>query len=456
MPTGPASDTLRGRIRREVDRRLWSVQLDKMPRWRARLWFGLRVAYVLVQELARGELSLRAMSLVYTTLLSLVPLLALAFTVFKAFGAYTYLEPALMNALTPLGPKAGEVVGRIIGFVGNVKVGVMGAVGLALLIYTSVSLMQKIEGAFNYTWHVRYQRRLIHRYRDYLAALIVGPVLVVVAFGLTANVLKNPWVQGLLAFAPVGALYALVTSVLPYLLVIVAFTVFYVLIPNARVRWWPAIVGAVVAGALWESVGWGFTAFVVSSARYDAIYSAFASLVLFMLWVYISWLILLVGAAIAYFVQHPDYLVSGEHDFHVSNMLAERLALATMFLVGRRYYNQRQPWTLEELAHHCHVPADAMASVIERLERDGLLVRTDDEPPGLLPGTPPDTTPIRRILDAIRGRTIPPMVRMPMHPQVAKLVREVDAAVDGLLHQRTLKDLVQAGENDDSHKSGNE
>ncbi len=427
---------------------MWDADVAAMPRWQARVWTGLRIAYALVQEFAGGELNLRAMSLVYTTLLSLVPLLALAFTVFKAFGAYKYLEPALLNALAPLGPKAGEVVGRIIEFVGNVKVGVMGAVGLALLIYTSVSLMQKIEGAFNYTWHVRYQRRLIHRYRDYLAALIVGPVLVIVAFGITANILDNPWVQGVLAFAPVGALYALVTSVLPYLLVIAAFSVFYILIPNTRVRWWPAVVGALVAGALWETVGWGFTAFIVGSARYDAIYSALASLVLFMVWIYVSWLILLIGAAIAYYVQNPEYLTGGEHQFRLSNMLEERLALVAMFLVGQRYYDQGEPWTVEDLAHHCRVPADAMAAVIEPLESDGLLARTDDEPPALLPGTPPDTTPVKRILDAIRGaRGVPALVRMPTHPQVARLVHEVDAAVDGLLQHRTLKDLVQAGEN---------
>jgi membrane protein len=445
---------LRERIRRETNRRVWLVNVDQLPRLKRWAVMSLRIGHAVVRELLEGHLNLRAMSLVYTTLLSLIPLLALAFTIFKAFGAYRYLEPLLANTLAPLGPKANEIVSGIINFVANVKVGVMGAVGVAMLLYTSVSLMQKIERSFNYAWHVRYHRRLIDRYRDYLAALMVGPVLVVVAFGITANILANTFVQRLLAFAPVGALYTMVTTLLPFLLVVAAFTVFYVLIPNTRVKLRAAFAGAMFAAVMWEVVGWVFTAFIAGSARYDIVYSALAGLIVFMVWIYISWLILLVGAVIAYYVQNPEHLAAGEHEVRLSNVLAERLALGAMYLIGQRYYDQEKPWTVDDLAHHCHVPADAMASVVEPLEHRGLLAHTDDDPPALLPATPPDTTPVKRILDVIRsdrGSGAITLARVPTHPQVAKLFSEVDSAVDNMLHDRTLKDLVEAGaETDES------
>ena len=138
---------------------------------------SLRISHLIIRDLIEGMLNLRAMSLVYTTILALVPLLAVSFSVLKGFGVHNQIEPLLLNFLLPLGDQGIEISAKIIGFVENTKAGVLGSLGLALLLYTVISLLQKIEQSFNYTWHVVELRSIGKRFSDYLTVVMVGPVL---------------------------------------------------------------------------------------------------------------------------------------------------------------------------------------------------------------------------------------------------------------------------------------
>ena len=214
----------------------------------------LKVSYIVIRELAKGELNLRAMSLVFTTLLSLVPLIAVAFSVLKAFGVHNQIEPFLLGVLEPLGPKGPEITANIIGFVQNVKVGVLGSLGVAMLFYTIISLIQKIEYAFNFVWRVKRARTLARRFTDYLSVVMIGPILVVAAMGVAATVLNHNVVLTLQAIEPFGTLILTATKLLPYLMIITAFTFLYKFIPNTNVKFGPALMGATVAGVLWIGV----------------------------------------------------------------------------------------------------------------------------------------------------------------------------------------------------------
>lgn len=280
-----------------LDRIIWRSPVEGRPRAQAWLLRYTRMLIVLVRDLAQGQLTLRAMGLVYTTLLSLVPLLALSFSVLKAFGVYNQIRPALLGFLAPLGEKGVEITERIIQFIENINVGVLGSVGLALLLYTAVSLAQKIEEAFNFIWQVSRPRGIGQRFSRYLSALMVGPLLVFSAMGITATAASLGVVREAMNVEAIGWLALQAGRVLPYVLVIGAFTFVYTFMPNTRVRLRPALAGGVVGGILWQSAGWAFALFAASSTRYAAIYSSFAILILFMLWLYLSWLILPFGAA---------------------------------------------------------------------------------------------------------------------------------------------------------------
>jgi len=263
---------------------VWKDDLPTAPWYRRWPLWVLRLLYVTLRELVSGGLALRATSLVYTTLLSVVPLLAVSFSVLKAFGVHNKMEPVLLGLLEPLGPKGVEITGHIIGFVQNVKVGVLGAVGLAFLFYTVVALLQKIESAFNSVWHVRRLRGFSRRFSAYLTVVLIGPVLVFSAIGITASVANNGVVQYLLTVEPLGSLYLQASRLLPYGLVWVAFSFLYVLIPNTNVRLGPALMGGLMAAGLWQSAGWFFAHFIASSGKYAAIYSGFAVVILVLIW----------------------------------------------------------------------------------------------------------------------------------------------------------------------------
>jgi membrane protein len=409
----------------------------------------LRLAYAVGREIAEGQLSLHAMSLVYTTLLSLVPLLAVSFSVLKAFGVHNQIAPLLLKFLEPLGAQGVEITRQVIGFVENMQVGVLGAVGLSLLFYTVVSLIQKIESAFNYTWRVAQTRPLGQRFSQYLSVLMVGPILVFSALALTATLLNNSLVNALLAVQPLGALIALLGKLMSYLLVIAAFTFVYRFIPNTRVRIRSALLGATVAGLVWQTGGWLFGSFISSFAHYTAIYAGFAIVVVFMIWIYLSWLILLLGASIAFYHQYPEYQGRPRGPDFISARDQEWLALWIMSLVGQSHYDGELRWSIDRFAKDACLPAPNLQCVLSALEAGGLLVRAADEPTRYLLARSADVITLKEILDVVReaGEHLEAARRNATRSTAINAVASaIETHLDDALRGKTLKDLVQVQE----------
>jgi membrane protein len=434
-------------VHRLLKRLIWDVHINSAPRWKAVPLRSARICYAVIRDLAAGHLTLRATSLVYTTLLALVPLLAVSFSVLKGFGVQNQIEPLLLNFLKPLGDKGVEVSGRIIGFVNNMKVKVLGYLGLGLLMYTVTSMIQKMEGAFNYIWRVRQSRPFSQRFSGYLSVILIGPVLVFSALGVTASLMTTGMVKHLLAMEPFGGFLMAATKLLPYLLTIVAFGITYLLVPNTRVRLDAALVGALVSGVLWEATGWAFASFVVKSTQYTAIYSGFAIVITFMIWLYLSWLILLVGASVAFYYQQPEIFQTDAREVKLTNRQVERLALLVMQLIGWNYYHERPPWTLAGLAKRLQVPWEVLAPVTEALERHRLLTQTAAEPPAYLPTRPLEATEVIEVLRAVRQDQRDSLFLnggVPDDGRVEVLVKEVEEAIATSLRGQTLKELALA------------
>jgi len=424
---------------------VWKENIDALPPLRGRAVTTLRVIYVVARDLADGQLTLRAMSLVYTTLLSLVPLLAVSFSVLKAFGVHNQIEPMLLNLLAPLGDKGVEITTRIIGFVDNMKAGLLGSLGLAFLIYTVISLLQKIERTFNFTWHVTQNRRFSQRFSDYLSVVLIGPVLVFSAIGITASVLSMDVVQKLAAIEPFGNLIELGSRLVPYLLIIAAFTFIYSFIPNTRVRTGSALVGALVAGILWETTGWVFASFIVTSTKYTAIYSTFATLIIFMIWLYLSWLILLLGASIAFYHQHREFLTSERRDFRLSNRMKEKLTLVMLAYIVQNFTRNGPAWSLEALAQRLRTPLEVIDPLLQTLVHKGMLTRTDDVPARYLPARPLEQMEIQQVLMAVRSADEDDYLnvgRLPSEPLVQQILERLEQSETQALSGKTAQDLA--------------
>jgi len=412
-----------------------------------------RFAYVralikrLIRDIQEGGLDYRAMSLVYTTLLSLAPLLAVSFSVLKAFGVHNQMEPFLLELVDPLGEQGTEIVDRIIGFVNNIRVGVLGFVGFAMLFYTVLSLLQKIEESFNYVWRAKKSRSFQRRFSDYLSVLLVGPVLVFAALGLTASMASTEVVRIIISQEPFGTLYYLLGLILPYVLIIGAFTFAYRFIPNTHVSFRSALIGGIVAGIGWRSAGWLFAEFVVNSTQYAAIYSSFAILIVFMIWIYVSWLILLIGAQISFYHQHPRYIHLAERDIKLSYRLFERLGFLVMYLIAEHFHQGNRPWTTATLSHRLGLPDIMIEKILDTLKKRNLILVAVEGHQGFIPARDLSTITIAEILEAIRTS---PDEALPIDkdhlsvPAVDHLLERLHTCSAQATEGLSLKDLIGA------------
>jgi membrane protein len=442
---------LPARIRKYVQEDLWTARLDAGSRAGLAPVAVLRILVVTAWTFEAHALTLRAASLVYTTLLSLVPFLAVAFSVLKAFGAHKQAEPLIGDLLAPLGPASAEVAEQVIGFISNVKVGVLGAVGLAGLFYTVISLIEKVEDAFNQIWRVRRSRPLVRKFTDYLSIVLVGPVLVVTALGLIATGQSSWVVQRVVETVPFGGLLVtLVGKVMPFLFLTTAFTFLYRVIPYTRVPLASALIGGASAALLWELAGTAFAAFIATSARYAAIYSGFAVIVLFLIWLYVGWLVVLAGAAVAHAHQTPfAYLASRQRQSH---LFREQAALGLLVEVARRHLSGQPPARLAELPRALALPVATVDDLVDELIRAGILLRSA-EPEGVALARAPELVQVAGVLGLLRDPT-GVVARLPEDGRdpVGCVLRRRDDAVREALDGLTLRDLAPTAPRDEGDR----
>jgi membrane protein len=375
-----------GRLGRFFRRELWVVDLAALPRFKRVGFKLLRLSIVAVSEFQETALSFRAMGLVYTTILSLVPFLAVIFFVLKAFGIHHQIEPFLSQTLAPLGVQGEQITLQIMDFVSNLKVGILGALGVVGLFLTTVLLIDQIENALNAVWRVRRSRPLARKFSDYLSVVLVGPILVFTAFALIASAQSHWLVQRLLTMEPFGYLVILAAKIMPLIFLWIAFSFLYKLVPHTQVRLISAMVGGLTAAVLWQLASAIFATFVASSARYTALYSGFAILILFLMWLYVGWVIVLAGGQVAYYHQHPYAYMTRLSWKRAGLAVHERHTLEALLLITQRYLMGHKPWGVSELALVLNLPPAILEDFFEEFLRSGILYRVS-EPEGIALGS---------------------------------------------------------------------
>jgi membrane protein len=401
-----------------------------------------RFIYAVLRDALTSTLTLRAMGLVYVTILSVVPLIAISFSVLKGFGLHeSQLRPFLDTFLEPLGPQGIELTDQVMGFVGNIRGGVLAGVGALLLFYTTVSMIKKVEDSFNYIWRVERSRSFARRFSEYLSVILVGPVIMVTAMALLATVSSNAVVAEVTSFAPIGATLVLIGKLMPYLLVSFGFTLVYWFIPNTQVNFLAAMVGGFSGGVMWATTGMFFTQFVAQSTRNADIYAGFAIVIIALIWLYVSWLILLIGAQIAFYFEHTQYLRIGYQRINIGNKLREKIALGTMTLTAKAFRNSGKPTTIESIANSVGLPGILVQPIANRLQMAGLVQLTSNN--RILPGRDPGQIALRDIVQAVRdpqNADIFPPGHWPA--EVTEVADELDVAMNEALADRSLYDLL--------------
>ncbi|MCP4301135.1 MAG: YihY/virulence factor BrkB family protein [Gammaproteobacteria bacterium] len=428
-------------LQNQMDKLVWGEGLQQYGLPGRILTAVLRNLYAVLRDIVSGQLTLRSMSLVYTTLLSIVPLIAFSFSVLKGLGVHKELEKRLYTILEPLGDKGVEITDQLMTLVNNVNGSVLGGIGLAFFIYTAISMVQKIEESFNYVWYVTKSRSFARRFTEYMLVLLIGPVVIVIALGMITSLQNDSIVQTLVENNVLGPVFVATSKLTPYVLVTGVFTFLYMYMPNTRVRFRSALVGGVAGGFLWATVGVVFAAFLANSAQAQAIYASFAIAITTLIWLYLNWLILLIGAQLAFYFQNPAYLRIGRREPRLSNAMRERLALNVMLIVGSAFRDPDKTINLAMLSEKLRIPSITVAPITNALENRALL--TTNEKEELLPGREMSRILLVDILDVVRVDGETGSYRDPKWSStIETLGGDVDAAVEKTLSGRSLSDLL--------------
>ncbi len=266
---------------------------------------GVQQLYACLQRFDRHQGLLRASALSFDTTLGLIPLLALVFVGLKLVGIQNLLGPYLVEQLAGSSSELGV---RLIDYVNRLEVGSLGLFGTAGLLLMLVMLLENVRDAFNAVWEVQEQRSLLQRLAHYLVLLGAVPLLLATALGITSLLQSRELVQWLISTNLVGDGVLLLFKLIPYLCSCLVLLLAYLLIPCAPVRFSSALVGALLAGAVWQAAHWCYFHFQIGVARYNIIYGALAFLPFLLIWFFTSWLLVLLGLELVRYHQQRDHL----------------------------------------------------------------------------------------------------------------------------------------------------
>lgn len=430
------------RARRFLLRDLWRKDLDGPSLATAPIRF-LQFVYVVTEGFIRDELLLRASALTYIAALSLVPALVVVLAVLKGLGVTESLVATGIDYLAI--PGAQETV---LPYVRDVNLSGFGTLGAGMLFVTTVLALRHAEHALNSLWGVVRGRSWVRRFTDYLAVLIVAPLLLAIALSLGTTLNSDPLVKWLLQYPAFEALYVTGLGYAPFFLLASAFTFLYWFLPNTRVRPAAAFLGGGVAAGLFLAAQTAYVGFAIGAARYDALFGAAATLPLLLVWIYFSTAIFLLGAEMSFAYQN---LASYRRDVQGEPPNAaerESLAMCLALEVARAFRDREGACTAEALALRLGVSVRVARDLLGLLERAEILsaVTPEGREPGYQLGRPPGDIAIGDILTAVRGSVGLPNAtqQSPLDSarEIADLVDELSAVSSPVAAGRSLADLL--------------
>lgn len=362
-------------IRQFLKADIWRLQADKLPPRRSFWLTQLRIFLLALRRFDRDQCALRASALTFYSLLSIVPVVALAFAVAKGFGFERILSEQLIAKLQ--GHE--EVAERIIGFaqsmLENTRGGAIAGVGIAVLFWTVIKLLGNIEKSFNDIWGVKTPRAMGRKLADYLSVMMICPVLLIIASSATVLVTTQVtlMVERLSFLGYLADVLLLSLKILPYAVVWIVFTFIYAFMPNTKVEMKSALWGGILAGTIYQVVQLAYVSFQIGVSNYGAIYGSFAALPLFLVWLQTSWMILLLGAEISFAHQNVATYEFEQDCLAVNHSFRRTMAVLVAARCAKNFAHAEAPLTAEDISRELDAPIRLVRSVLSELTEARLL-----------------------------------------------------------------------------------
>ncbi len=425
---------------------IWMIKTDYLPFPIALRIKIIKIFLITITRLKKNQFILRASALTYYSVLSIVPVAATAFGIAQGFGLQKHLENQLLENF----PGQEEIVSKIIAFSNNLledtKSGLMAGIGVTVLFLVVMKGLAHIESALNAIWEIKKSRTMSRKLSDYLAIMTTGPLLVILSGSVTVfiktQVMMMAQKVSILGIFHNQIIYAL--KLLPFGLIWVVFSMLYIIMPNGWVHPASGIMAGVIAGSIYQFSQWAYIYFQVGVAQYNAIYGSFAAIPLFLIWLQLSWVIVLLGAAIAAAHQNIDQYEFAPHIKNVSCKLKKLIALYISVLAVRLFIKGEPPLTIDIICEKTGMARGLVKRILFCLVEGKILsVVTGERQKGYQPAKDVNLITLKSVIDAIekRGSGDIPVKDNENFKKLTKIMESMENSIKKSPANRLLKDI---------------
>ena len=427
---------------------IWRIRLEDLPFGRSFLIKQLRIIILAIRGFNEDRCLLRASSLTFYTLLSIVPVAAMFFGVAKGFGFEKRLETQLFERF----PGQEEVLSQVIRFSNSLleqtRGGLIAGIGLLVLFWSVLKVLGHIEMALNDIWEIKKQRSWGRKFSDYLSIMLISPILVLMSGSATVFITTRVTqiTQEVEMLGAVGPLISFLLKYTPYVLIWALFTILYIIMPNTKVHFKAGLLGGVVAGTLYQIAQGAYISFQIGAAKFNAIYGSFAALPLFLMWVQISWWIVLFGAELSFANQNVNTYEYEPDSLKVSPGFKKLLTLQIVHLLIKKFANGDRPLTDIQISGQLEIPIRLVHSILFDLVASDLVseIRTEtDKEFAYQPACDINTMTIQFVLAALdhKGTEDIPVAKTEDHQALFDALKDFSEAMAESPANKLLKDI---------------
>ncbi|WAC07759.1 MAG: YihY/virulence factor BrkB family protein [Thermodesulfobacteriota bacterium] len=442
-------DAIKKRIQKTRDfikHDIWRIRRTKLPRGKSFSLHLLRVVTLSIRSFDEDKCSLRASALTFFTMISIVPVAAMAFGIAKGFGFEKMLVEQLRDKLSGHEDILAKVIQFSHSLLENTQGGVIAGVGLIILFWSVLQVLGQIESSFNDIWGIKEQRTIGRKFGDYLSLMLICPVIIILSGSVTVFITTQVTLitEKVAILGNLRFLVFLLLKLLPYTLLWGVFTFLYIFMPNTRVRFTSGLLAGVITGTIYQVLQWVYIRFQIGIASYNAIYGSFAALPLFMAWLQLSWRVVLYGAEISFAHQNVDTYEFEPDALQASHRIKTLLSLQITHHLIRNFIRREKPLTDSDISNQLEIPIRLVNEILFDLVKCRIVSVTDTEGErGYQPALDINTLSIQYVIDAMeqRGVNTMPFAHTPEFETLSVLLETFGKTIEKLPDNKLLKDL---------------
>jgi len=427
---------------------IWRIHRTNLPPKKSFFLTLLRVLILSIRGFDEDKCQLRASALTFYSLISIVPVAAMAFGIAKGFGFEKMLEAQLRNKFSGHEEVLDNVIGFAHSLLESTRGGLLAGVGLVVLFWAVIKVLGQIEDSLNDIWGIKERRSLGRKFSDYLSLMLICPVLIILSSSVTVFIttqvtLIMEKIALLGAFTPFVFFFL---NLLPYALLWGLFTFLYIFMPNTKVRFMSGLLAGIIAGTIFQIVQWGYITFQVGAAKYNAVYGSFAALPLFLGWLQLSWLIVLYGAEISFAHQNVDTYEFEPDALQASHRLKILYSLQITHHLIRSFTAGEAPLSATQIAQRLEIPIRLVNDILSQLMKSNIIAETKNaeaEEPGFQPARDINLLTIQYVIEALerRGINTPLFAHTPEFDALSETMETFRKTIGTQPANRLLKEL---------------